>query len=526
MVAPRALPPRRARRWSVAATIIALLAIAPSVIAAPGDLTSYDVPPGGVHGVAVAADGGVWFTQRNDGAIGHLDPVDGSVDVTPLDDLTSMPTEITVGADGSIWFTLQAGNAIGRLIPGGGPPIVHALPNDGSGPTGIAAGPDGSIWFTERFGHRLGRLSPDGTITEWPTPNAGPAGITVAEDGAVWFAAQVTSKLMRFDPTSASFTTVDLPPVSQPTDVAVDRDGDVWVTLRTLGAVARLDTATGGVATIALALGGRPSSIVAGADGGMWIAETSAGLLTRVDPETEHVGPVDLGPTAPQVVASDPAGFVWVSEAQASRLSSVEIEAVPQDTTAPTIDLVSPRAGSWTAPGVPLVADYACADEGGSGLASCTGQVGDGAEVVANGPGAHVFEVVATDGAGNAASATASYLAFTSASGSALGGSARAGAGLTLSLGMGLVPKTDAGIAAWNMQVDCGTGVPIGAPEPADLRDRVANRGSLELRWLTSRAWDGTCQALTLGFEADGWSGATATFGTVSFPRGTATAKR
>ena len=30
-------------------------------------------------------------------------------------------------------------------------------------------------------------------------------------------------------------------------------------------------------------------------------------------------------------------------------------------------------AGSWTAPGVPLIADYACADEGGSGLASCAG---------------------------------------------------------------------------------------------------------------------------------------------------------
>jgi virginiamycin B lyase len=524
MVATRALPPARVRRWSVAATTVALLTIAPSVVAAPGDLTSYDVPPGGVNGVAVAADGSVWFTLRIDGAIGHLDPTDGSVDLTPLDP-ASEPAEITVGTDGSIWFTLQAGNAIGRSIPGGDL-VVYALPNDGSGPSGIAAGPDGSIWFTERFGNRLGRLSPDGTLSEWSTPNAGPAGITVADDGTVWFAAQGTSKLMAFDPATEGFTVVDLPAVSQPSGVALDGDGDVWVTLRSLASVARLDTSTGEVSTIGLTAGGRPTGIAAAADGGMWIAETMAGRLTRVDPETEHVASVDLGPTAPQLVASDPAGFVWVSEAQASRLSSVEVVVAPQDTTPPTIDLVAPHAGSWTAPGVPLVADYACADEGGSGLASCAGTTADGAEVAPGGPGAHPFEVVATDGAGNTASASASYLAFTSVSGSALGGTAKAGAGLTLSLGMDLALKAETGIAASSSRVDCATGEPLGAPEVAEIRDRVANRGTLELRWSTSRSWDGTCRALTLGFDAEGWSGATATFGTVSFPVGSAAAAK
>ena len=525
MVATHAPLQRPVRRWSVAAITVALLAIAPSVIAAPGDLTSYDLVTGGVHGVAVASDGGVWFTLRTAGAIGHLDPADGSVDVTPLADPAADPVEITVAADGSVWFTLQAGNAIGRLIPGGGP-VVHALPTDGSGPTGIAAGSDGSIWFTERFGNRLGRLSPDGTIEEWSAPNAGPAGIALADDGSVWFAAPSSSKLMRFDPATASFTSFDLPTTSQPTDVAIGPDGDVWVTLRTLGAVARLHPATGTLSTIALSEGGRPSSIAAGADGGMWVTETSAGLLTRMDPETAHVASVDLGPTSPQVVASDPSGFVWVSESQANRLTSIEVEVRPQDTTVPAIELVTPHDGSWTAPGVPLVADFACADHGGSGLASCEGPVADGDEIVASGPGAHAFEVVASDGAGNTASASASYLAFSSASGSALGGTARPGAGLTLSLGMGFEPKVDAAIAASSVPVDCVTGAPIGAPEPAELRDRVAHSGSLELRWLTSRAWGGTCRALTLGFDVQGWSGATATFGTVSFSGAAAAAKR
>jgi hypothetical protein len=134
--------------------------------------------------------------------------------------------------------------------------------------------------------------------------------------------------------------------------------------------------------------------------------------------------------------------------------------------------------------------------------------------------------VTAADGAGNTASASGSYLEFTTVSGSALGGMARPGAGLTLSLGMGLLAKNDPGITATSTQVDCGTGAAIGAPEPAELRDRVANRGSLELRWSTSRAWDGTCRALTMAFSADGWHGANATFGTVAFGGGAAAAKR
>ena len=90
---------------------------------------------------------------------------------------------------------------------------------------------------------------------------------------------------------------------------------------------------------------------------------------------------------------------------------------------------------------------------------------------------------------------------------------------------MDLLPKADPGIAASSTQVDCGTGAAVGAPEPAELRDRVANRGSLELRWLTARTWDGTCRALTVAFSADGWQGANATFGTVAFGGGVA-AKR
>ena len=54
-------------------------------------------------------------------------------------------------------------------------------------------------------------------------------------------------------------------------------------------------------------------------------------------------------------------------------------------------------------------ADYSCADEGGSGLASCTGDVADGAPLDTSTPGAHAFTVVARDGEGNETTVTHGY---------------------------------------------------------------------------------------------------------------------
>src|SRR4029450_1383028 len=56
--------------------------------------------------------------------------------------------------------------------------------------------------------------------------------------------------------------------------------------------------------------------------------------------------------------------------------SPVAIVAVkPRDETAPTIDLRTPADGAQFQPNEAVEADYSCADEGGSGLASCEGAV-------------------------------------------------------------------------------------------------------------------------------------------------------
>jgi hypothetical protein len=77
----------------------------------------------------------------------------------------------------------------------------------------------------------------------------------------------------------------------------------------------------------------------------------------------------------------------------------------------PTVTLVTPAQGAnYSILDSPVV-DYSCADEGGSGLASCVGTLPDGAPV----PhgllqiGQHTFTVTATDGHGNVTTVTHTY---------------------------------------------------------------------------------------------------------------------
>ena len=71
------------------------------------------------------------------------------------------------------------------------------------------------------------------------------------------------------------------------------------------------------------------------------------------------------------------------------------------DTVPPTVDLRSPVDGSHVRQGAPLVADFSCADTGGSGLASCVGSVADGAVLDTSQLGDVTVTVTARDHAGN-----------------------------------------------------------------------------------------------------------------------------
>jgi hypothetical protein len=79
------------------------------------------------------------------------------------------------------------------------------------------------------------------------------------------------------------------------------------------------------------------------------------------------------------------------------------------DSTPPTITIAAPVDGALYTLGTPVTVEYACADTGGSGLASCLGSVVDGAALDTATVGTKTFTVTAYDLAGNALSKTATY---------------------------------------------------------------------------------------------------------------------
>lgn len=84
--------------------------------------------------------------------------------------------------------------------------------------------------------------------------------------------------------------------------------------------------------------------------------------------------------------------------------------ATGDDTTSPTITLTTPAEGAVYLLGQSVNAVYACQDEtGGSGLASCVGDVPNGNPIDTGSVGTKTFTVNAADNAGNPASVTHTY---------------------------------------------------------------------------------------------------------------------
>jgi hypothetical protein len=78
------------------------------------------------------------------------------------------------------------------------------------------------------------------------------------------------------------------------------------------------------------------------------------------------------------------------------------------DTTAPSVDILSPIDGESVYVGGELIADFACFDAG-SGIEECTGTVADGERLPTDAPGLYDFTVVARDALGRETTKTTTY---------------------------------------------------------------------------------------------------------------------
>ena len=365
----------------------------------------------------------------------------------------------------SLYVVNQTSNTVSQYdIEAGGtlkaktPDSVHT----GSSPVGMAVAPDGQHVYVVNQGDRtvwVYAVDGAGALTKVSSAGAGrgAAQIALSPDGASAYVTNLTAgTVSQYDvgPDGALQPKVPDATVNagtRPSGIAVSPDGgSVYVTNNIAdGAVAQfsVDPDGGGLqpmAQSAVPAGSLPRAIVAAA-GRVYVAnsgstdepasstisqyaagaggslqaltpdpvptvQTPYGLALSPDGTSLYVAGFTDGVIGQYDVASDGTLAAKATPSVPANPSPVAVVAVkPRDEQAPTVDLRTPAEGAQYELGADVRADYSCADEGGSGLQSCTGDVPDGDALDTAAPGPHSFTVVARDGAGHETTVTHGY---------------------------------------------------------------------------------------------------------------------
>src|SRR6187455_2335594 len=130
----------------------------------------------GIHDVAPAPDGGVWFTAQASGHLGYFDPKAGGTELIPLGSGSS-PHGVIQGPDKAAWITDGGQNAIVRVGWPDRKVQVHPLPQGSAyaNLNTLAFDGDGDLWFTGQGGY-VGKFAvKTGQVTVKDAPRgAGP----------------------------------------------------------------------------------------------------------------------------------------------------------------------------------------------------------------------------------------------------------------------------------------------------------------------------------------------------------------
>jgi len=196
--------------------------------------------------------------------------------------------------------------------------------------------------------------------------------------------------------------------------------------------------------------------------------------------------------------------------------STVSVIEDLRDTTPPAITLTTPAQGAVYTLNQAVLADYTCEDEsGGSGLASCVGDVPDGAAIDTASVGPNTFTVAAEDNAGNIASLTQAYSVVYSFSGffrpvdnPPTLNLAKAGSAIPVKFSLSGNQGLSILAAGYpkSKEISCDTSALL------DAIEATVTAGSSSLSydpiadqyvyvWKTDKAWAGTCRQLMVRLD-------------------------
>lgn len=249
----------------------------------------------GIHDVAPAPDGGVWYSAQRSGHLGWFDPRRGKTELIALGSGSS-PHGVIQGPDKAAWLTDGGQQAIVRVgwpdrqvrlfrLPEGTPYAnLNTCAFDG----------EGDLWFTGQAGV-VGKVAlRTGAVTVKDAPRGrGPYGICATPRGDVWYCSLAGSFIAQIDLKSGESRVVEPPTKGQGARrVWSDSHGRIWVSEWNSGQVSMHDPRAriAGGLWKAWKLPGdspRPYAVYVDEKDLVWLSDFGANAVLRFDPASE-----------------------------------------------------------------------------------------------------------------------------------------------------------------------------------------------------------------------------------------------
>lgn len=243
------MPPSSLSRRAVLGSLAAAALPSPALAQATPTMQSWKLATSrrtGIHDVAPAPDGGVWFTAQASGHLGWFDPGTGRTELVALGSGSS-PHGVIQGPDRAAWLTDSGQNAIVRV--GWPDRKVTAFPLPAGTPYAnlntAAFDGDGDLWFTGQSGY-VGKVAVrSGQVSVKESPRGrGPYGICSTPSGDVWWCSLAGSFIARIDRRTGDSRVVEPPTRGQGARrVWSDSRGRIWVSEWNSGQVSMHDPA-------------------------------------------------------------------------------------------------------------------------------------------------------------------------------------------------------------------------------------------------------------------------------------------
>jgi virginiamycin B lyase len=285
----------------------------------------------GIHDVAPAPDGGVWFSAQASGHLGWFEPASGRTELVELG-RGSSPHGVIQGPDRSAWLTDGGQNAIVRVTWPQRTVSVFPLPagTPWANLNTCAFDGDGDLWFTGQGGY-VGKLAVrSGQVLVKEAPRGrGPYGICATPAGDVWWCSLAGSFIAQVDRRSGESRVVQPPTADQGARrIWSDSRGRLWVSEWNSGQLSMHDPAARSWRAWKLP-GNRPMPYAVYVDerDRVWLSDFGGNAIWSFDPAAEkferHALPRDSA-NVRQILGRK--GEVWLPESGTEHISVIRFQ--------------------------------------------------------------------------------------------------------------------------------------------------------------------------------------------------------